>query len=106
MANVIGIMGESGAGKTTSFENLDPKTTFIINADKKPLPFPKKVREQYKVDKCNYFVTDDQNNTEPNDEAGGFVQDNGGGENGMPEAGGEGSVSEPCARDDIPVELE
>ncbi len=61
MANVIGIMGESGAGKTTSFENLDPKTTFIINADKKPLPFPKKVREQYKVDKCNYFVTDDQN---------------------------------------------
>lgn len=62
MANVIGIMGESGAGKTTSLENLDPKTTFIINTDKKPLPFPKKLREQYKQDgtKTNYWVTDEQ----------------------------------------------
>lgn len=58
------------------------------------------------IEESDNDVTDDQNNTEPNDEAGGFVQDNGGGENGMPEAGGEGSVSEPCARDDIPVELE
>ena len=34
MAKVIGIMGESGSGKTTSMQNLDPKTTFYIDADK------------------------------------------------------------------------
>lgn len=63
MANVIGVMGESGAGKTTSLELLNPAQTFIINTDKKPLPFPKKIREQYKADgaKTNYWVTDDQN---------------------------------------------
>ena len=60
MARVIGVMGESGAGKTTSFESLDPKTTFIINSDKKDLPFKKEVREQYKEGNQNYFVTDNQ----------------------------------------------
>lgn len=34
MARVIGIMGESGSGKTTSMRNLDPKTTFYIDCDK------------------------------------------------------------------------
>lgn len=58
MARVIGIMGESGSGKTTSLETLDPNTTFIINADKKDLPFPKKIREQYKDTNRNYFKTD------------------------------------------------
>lgn len=61
MANIIGLMGESGSGKTTSLETLDPKTTFIINCDKKRLPFRKEIREQYAKEKCNYFVTDDQN---------------------------------------------
>lgn len=61
MANIIGLMGESGSGKTTSLETLDPKTTFIINCDKKRLPFRKETREQYAKEKCNYFVTDDQN---------------------------------------------
>ena len=56
---VIGIMGESGAGKTTSAENLDPKSTFIINTDKKSLPFTKKVREQYSEKNLNYFKTDE-----------------------------------------------
>ena len=37
MANIIGIMGESGAGKTTSMRNLDPKTTYYIDCDKKGL---------------------------------------------------------------------
>ena len=32
---VIGVMGASGEGKTTSLRNLDPKTTFIIDSDKK-----------------------------------------------------------------------
>lgn len=35
MAKVIGIMGESGSGKTTSMRKLDPRTTFYIDADKK-----------------------------------------------------------------------
>ena len=35
MANIIGIMGESGSGKTTSMRNLDPKTTYYFDCDKK-----------------------------------------------------------------------
>ena len=58
MARVIGLMGESAAGKTTSLETLNPKTTFIVDADKKGLPFQKKVREAYGEDKLNYFKTD------------------------------------------------
>ena len=60
MANVIGVMGESGSGKTTSLETLDPKTTYIVNSDKKRLPFPKKLREQYSEANKNYYVTDNQ----------------------------------------------
>ena len=37
MANIIGIMGESGSGKTTSMRNLDPKSTYYIDCDKKGL---------------------------------------------------------------------
>lgn len=57
MARVIGIMGESGAGKTTSMRNLDPNTTFYIDCDKKGLSW-KGWRDQYNVDKKNYFATD------------------------------------------------
>ena len=60
MANTIGLMGESGSGKTTSLETLDPKTTFILNFDKKRLPFRKEIREQYCESNKNYFVTDNQ----------------------------------------------
>ena len=35
MATGILVIGESGAGKTTSCRKLDPKTTFIIDCDKK-----------------------------------------------------------------------
>ena len=35
MAKAICIIGESGAGKTTSLRNLDPKETYYIDADKK-----------------------------------------------------------------------
>ena len=31
MAKIIGIMGESGSGKTTSMRNLDPKTTYYFD---------------------------------------------------------------------------
>ena len=39
MAQSILVIAESGAGKSTSIENLDPKETFIINVANKPLPF-------------------------------------------------------------------
>lgn len=39
MAKVIAIVGDTGTGKSTSLETLDPKETFIINCANKPLPF-------------------------------------------------------------------
>jgi hypothetical protein len=39
MANGVLIIAESGAGKSTSIANLNPKETFIINVANKPLPF-------------------------------------------------------------------
>jgi hypothetical protein len=39
MANGILIIAESGAGKSTSIETLNPQETFIINVANKPLPF-------------------------------------------------------------------
>lgn len=56
MSKVIGIMGESGSGKTTSMRNLDPATTFYIDCDGKGLSW-KGWREQYKKGE-NYYKTD------------------------------------------------
>ena len=39
MAQGVLIIAESGAGKSTSIETLNPKETFIINVANKPLPF-------------------------------------------------------------------
>jgi len=39
MAQEILIIGESGSGKSTSLEDLNPEATFIINVAKKPMPF-------------------------------------------------------------------
>ena len=61
MAIVIGIMGESGAGKTTSMRNLDPKTTYYIDCDKKGLNYKgwwKGWRQQYNEENKNYYKTD------------------------------------------------
>ncbi len=58
MALVIGIMGESGSGKTTSLRNLDPTTTFYIDADKKGLSW-KGWKKQYNSENGNYVRTDD-----------------------------------------------
>lgn len=60
MAKVIAIMGESGSGKTTSMQNLDPKTTFYIDADRKGLSW-RGWREQYSEKKGNYLKSDDAN---------------------------------------------
>lgn len=58
MSTVIGIMGESGSGKTTSLRNLDPKTTYIIDADKKGLSW-KGWKNQYSVENKNYLRSSD-----------------------------------------------
>lgn len=47
MAQEILIIGQSGTGKSTSLENLDPKETVIINPTKKALPF-KGYKNNYK----------------------------------------------------------
>lgn len=57
MSKVIGVMGESGSGKTTAMRNLPPKETFYIDCDKKGLNW-KGWRKQYSVDNKNYFATD------------------------------------------------
>ena len=48
------IVGESGSGKSTSIRNLDPKSTYIINAQNKPLPF----KGWAKLFGTNIFATD------------------------------------------------
>lgn len=57
MSKTICIMGESGTGKSSSERTLDPETTFIIDCDKKGLPW-KVWRTQYNGDKKNYVATD------------------------------------------------
>lgn len=60
MAKVIGVMGESGSGKTTSMRNLNPDETFYIDCDKKGLSW-KGWRDQYQFEKHNYMATDQIN---------------------------------------------
>ena len=57
MGNVIGVIGESGSGKTTAMRNLPPEETFYIDADKKGLNW-KGWRAQYSTDRKNYVKTD------------------------------------------------
>ena len=57
MSRVIGIMGESGSGKTTSMRNLDPKETFYIDCDRKGLNW-KGWKKDYNTENKNYISTD------------------------------------------------
>lgn len=56
MGIVLAVMGESGSGKTTAMRNLDPATTFYIDADGKGLNW-KGWRNQYQPKK-NYYKSD------------------------------------------------
>jgi hypothetical protein len=56
MANTVLVLGESGSGKSSSQEGLDPSTTFILNVTGKPLPF-RGWKTKYSRDKKNYHVT-------------------------------------------------
>ncbi len=57
MAKIIGIIGESGSGKTTSLRNLPPKKTFYFDCDKKGLNW-KGWKTQYNTQNQNYLVSD------------------------------------------------
>ena len=39
MSEIVAVVGQTGTGKSTSVENLDPKETVIIGMTNKPLPF-------------------------------------------------------------------
>lgn len=57
MSMCIGVMGESGSGKTTAMRTLDPKTTFYLDCDKKGLSW-KGWKNQYNAKNMNYWKTD------------------------------------------------
>ena len=57
MADVIGVMGESGSGKTTAMRNLPPGETFYIDCDKKGLNW-RGWRKNYNIEAKNYVCSD------------------------------------------------
>ena len=59
-SKLIGIVGSTGTGKSTSIKHLDPKETYIINVAKKELPF-KGSEKLYNTENKNYKEVDDAN---------------------------------------------
>lgn len=57
MSKVIGVMGESGSGKTTAMRNLPPEQTFYLDCDKKGLNW-KGWKQQYNIEHKNYLSSD------------------------------------------------
>jgi hypothetical protein len=57
-SKLIGLVGQTGTGKSTSIKHLDPKETYIINVAKKELPF-KGSEKLYNTDNKNYKEVDD-----------------------------------------------
>lgn len=52
-SKLIGIVGPTGTGKSTSIKHLDPNSTYIINVAKKELPF-KGAEKLYNKENKNY----------------------------------------------------
>jgi energy-coupling factor transporter ATP-binding protein EcfA2 len=48
---IIGVVGSSGTGKSTSLRNLSPAATHIIDLERKGLPFPN--ASKFKVTPCS-----------------------------------------------------
>jgi len=57
-SKLIGIVGPTGTGKSTSIKHLDPKTTYIINTARKELPF-KSADKLYNTENKNYKEVDE-----------------------------------------------
>lgn len=67
MAKVIGVMGESGSGKTTAMRNLPAADTFYIDCDKKGLNWKgwrTKYKQSKEAGKTNYYSTDSFSNVQ------------------------------------------
>lgn len=56
MSEIIAIVGQTGTGKSTSVETLNPKETVIIGVINKPLPF-RGWKKNYSEEEKNYKVT-------------------------------------------------
>jgi hypothetical protein len=59
-SKLVGIVGATGTGKSTSIKHLNPEETYIINVAKKELPF-KGSEKLYNVENKNYKEADDAN---------------------------------------------
>jgi len=57
-SKLIGIVGATGTGKSTSIKHLNPKETYIINTARKELPF-KGADKLYNVENKNYKEVDE-----------------------------------------------
>lgn len=59
-SKLVGIVGSTGTGKSTSIKHLNPEETYIINVAKKELPF-KGSEKLYNTEKKNYKEVEDAN---------------------------------------------
>ena len=58
MSRIIAVVGDTGVGKSSSIQYLDPKETYVINVAGKGLPF-KGSNKLYSVENKNYAEIDD-----------------------------------------------
>jgi hypothetical protein len=59
-SKLVGIVGATGTGKSTSIKHLNPEETYIINVAKKELPF-KGSEKLYNTENKNYKEVEDAN---------------------------------------------
>ena len=58
MAELVLVVGKSGSGKSTAGRNLDSKSTYWVNVDRKPLPF-RGWKAKYSAENKNYTKVSD-----------------------------------------------